>query len=158
MKFNPTPSVQDADIALSPAELEVLRRQYIKEGEYATIQTKFNYAWGLIRLTKPDHIELGIKLLTDLIIPFKIYTDAPERRRECLYFLAIGNYKISNYSEARRFNYQLLKLEPRNEQAASLKKLIDDKVSTEGVIGLAIVSGVVAVGAALIAAVVKRSK
>lgn len=23
MKFNPTPSVQDADIALSPAELEV---------------------------------------------------------------------------------------------------------------------------------------
>ncbi|CEI94356.1 hypothetical protein RMCBS344292_08568 [Rhizopus microsporus] len=135
MKFNPTPSVQDADIALSPAELEVLRRQYIKEGEYATIQTKFNYAWGLIRSTKPDHIELGIKLLT-----------------------AIGNYKISNYSEARRFNDQLLKLEPRNEQAASLKKLIDDKVSTEGVIGLAIVSGVVAVGAALIAAVVKRSK
>ncbi|RCH87500.1 mitochondrial membrane protein, partial [Rhizopus azygosporus] len=150
MKFNPTPSVQDADIALSPAELEVLRRQYIKEGEYATIQTKFNYAWGLIRSTKPDHIELGIKLLTE------IYTDAPERRRECLYFLAIGNYKISNYSEARRFNDQLLKLEPRNEQAASLKKLIDDKVSTEGVIGLAIVSGVVAVGAALIAAVVKH--
>ncbi|KAG0759755.1 hypothetical protein G6F57_002347 [Rhizopus arrhizus] len=135
MKFDSVPLLQDAEVALSPAELEVLRRQYIKEGEYVTVQTKFNYAWGLIRSTKADHIELGIKLLT-----------------------AIGNFKLSNYAEARRFNDQLLKLEPRNEQAAGLKKLIDEKVSTEGVIGLAIVSGVVAVGAALIAAVVKRSK
>ncbi|EIE84963.1 hypothetical protein RO3G_09673 [Rhizopus delemar RA 99-880] len=138
MKFDSVPLLQDAEIALSPAELEVLRRQYIKEGEYVTVQTKFNYAWGLIRSAKTDHIELGIKLLT-----------------------AIGNFKISNYAEARRFNDQLLKLEPRNEQAAGLKKLIDEKVSTgstKGVIGLAIVSGVVAVGAALIAAVVKRSK
>lgn len=71
-----------------------------------------------------------------------------------------------------------MKLEPRNDQALALKQLIDEKVSTgksrsignckflysymnwctEGVIGLAIVSGVVAVGAALVAAVVKRSK
>jgi fission 1 protein len=60
----------------------------------------------------------------------EIYTDAPERRRECLYFLAIGNFKISNYSEARRFNDQLLKLEPRNDQALALKQLVDEKVST----------------------------
>ncbi|KAI8389506.1 mitochondria fission 1 protein [Blakeslea trispora] len=152
MKPVSTPLIQDAQTALSPAELEVLRRQYIKEGEYVTIQTKFNYAWGLIKSTQPDHLELGIKLLTE------IYTDAPERRRECLYFLAVGNFKLSDYSEARRFNDQLLKLEPRNDQALALKQLIDDKVSTEGVIGLAIVSGVVAVGAALVAAVVKRSK
>ncbi|KAI8061359.1 hypothetical protein BDF21DRAFT_303277, partial [Thamnidium elegans] len=137
MRPDSTPLIQDAEIPLSPAELEVLRRQYIKEGEYVTIQTKFNYAWGLIKSSKSDHIELGIKLLTE------IYTDAPERRRECLYFLAIGNFKIKNYSEARRFNEQLLKLEPRNEQAKNLKQMIDEKVSTEGVIGLAIVSGVV---------------
>jgi fission 1 protein len=60
----------------------------------------------------------------------EIYTDAPERRRECLYFLAIGNFKISNYGEARRFNDQLLKLEPRNDQGLALKQLIDEKVST----------------------------
>lgn len=60
----------------------------------------------------------------------EIYTDAPERRRECLYFLAIGNFKISNYAEARRFNDQLLKVEPRNDQALALKQLIDEKVST----------------------------
>ncbi|KAI8641021.1 hypothetical protein BD408DRAFT_452392 [Parasitella parasitica] len=135
MKSQSTPLIQDAETPLSPAELEVLRRQYIKEGEYVTIQTKFNYAWGLVKSSKSEHLELGIKLLT-----------------------AIANFKISTYSEARRFNDQLLKLEPHNDQALALKQLIDEKVSTEGVIGLAIVSGVVAVGAALVAAVVKRSK
>lgn len=83
-----SPLLQDAEIPLSAAELEVntdrkkslcfvikkksnfiqvLRRQYIKEGEYVTIQTKFNYAWGLIKSSKSDHVELGIKLLTGKI-------------------------------------------------------------------------------------------
>lgn len=30
---------------LKPEELQVLRGQYEKEGEYVGIQTKFNYAW-----------------------------------------------------------------------------------------------------------------
>lgn len=30
---------------LKPAELQVLRAQYEKEGDYVGIQTKFNYAW-----------------------------------------------------------------------------------------------------------------
>ncbi|KAF7727066.1 mitochondrial membrane protein [Apophysomyces ossiformis] len=143
---------KDVETSLSPDELEVLRRQYVKEGEYVTIQTKFNYAWGLVKSNNSGEVELGIKLLTE------IYTDSPERRRECLYYLALGHYKISNFTEAKRFNKELLKREPRNAQALDLDRLIDEKVSKEGVIGLAIVSGVVAVGAALVAAIVKRSR
>jgi len=30
---------------LKPAELQVLRAQYEKEGDYVGVQTKFNYAW-----------------------------------------------------------------------------------------------------------------
>lgn len=30
---------------LKPDELNVLRAQYEKEGEYVGVQTKFNYAW-----------------------------------------------------------------------------------------------------------------
>lgn len=30
---------------LKPAELQVLRSQYEKEGDYVSVQTKFNYAW-----------------------------------------------------------------------------------------------------------------
>lgn len=73
-----------------------------------------------------------------------------------MYYLAVGHYKLGNYGEARQFNQQLLKLEPNNTQANALNKLITEKVSREGVIGLAIVSGVLAVGAALVAAIIKR--
>lgn len=39
------------DSPLKPAELQVLRAQYEKEGEYVGVQTKFNYAWVYIYTT-----------------------------------------------------------------------------------------------------------
>lgn len=78
----------------------------------------------------------GVRLLSE------IFRSAPERRRECLYYLALGNYKLGNYAEARRYNDLLLEHEPGNLQAASLRQLIDDKVAKEGLIGVAIVGGV----------------
>ena len=71
----------------------------------------------------------------------EIFRSSPERRRECLYYLALGNYKLGNYAEARRYNDLLLDHEPANLQAASLRGLIDDKVAREGLMGVAIVSG-----------------
>ena len=70
-----------------------------------------------------------------------IFRSSPERRRECLYYLALGNYKLGNYAEARRYNDLLLDHEPANLQAASLRTLVDDKVAKEGLVGVAIVSG-----------------
>lgn len=71
----------------------------------------------------------------------EIFRSSPERRRECLYYLALGNYKLGNYAEARRYNDLLLEHEPQNLQAESLRTLIDDKVTKEGMVGVAIVSG-----------------
>lgn len=34
----------------------------------------------------------------------EIYRSDPPRRRECLYYLSLGHYKMGNYDEARRFN------------------------------------------------------
>lgn len=100
--------------------------------------------------------------------------DSPERRRECLYYLAIGHYKIGNLSDAKKFNSELLRHEPKNEQALDLERRIDEKVSkgkvcyldddissnpmsiSEGTIGLAIVGGVVTLGAAILTAILKR--
>lgn len=50
LESNPSLTFCDADAAdaetpLKPSELQVLRAQYEKEGEYVGIQTKFNYAW-----------------------------------------------------------------------------------------------------------------
>lgn len=91
---------------------------------------------GLIKSTTRQDQQEGVHLLSD------IFRTAPERRRECLYYLALGNYKLGNYAEARRYNDLLLDKEPANMQAASLRGLIDDKVAREGLMGVAILSGV----------------
>ena len=68
----------------------------------------------------------------------EIFKDYHERRRECVYYLALGNYKLGNYSEARRYNDLLREKEPGNLQAQSLQQLIDDKVMKGGWSGLSI--------------------
>lgn len=148
------PYALDAETPLKPAELAVLRAQYEKEGEMVGVQTKFNYAWGLVKSSLRSDQQLGVRLLSE------IFRTSPERRRECLYYLALGNYRLGNYSEARRYNDLLLEKEPANLQAADLKRLIDDKVAKEGMLGVAILSGVAiaagAVGAVLLKNIGRR--
>ncbi|KAH6958735.1 hypothetical protein DER45DRAFT_564027 [Fusarium avenaceum] len=130
------PYALDAETPLNGPELNVLKAQYEREGEMVGVQTKFNYAWGLVKSNQRNDQQLGVRLLSDI---FRI---SPERRRECLYYLALGNYKLGNYGEARRYNDLLLDKEPANLQAANLRQLIDDKVAREGLMGVAILSGV----------------
>ena len=85
-----------------------------------------------------------------------IFRTTPERRRECLYYLALGNFKLGNYAEARRYNDLLLDKEPNNMQAASLRTLIDDKVAREGMMGVAIVGGI-AVAAGIVGGLIMKS-
>jgi fission 1 protein len=87
----------------------------------------------------------------------EIFRNSRERRRECLYYLALGNYKLGNYAEARRYNELLLELEPANLQAGSLKGLIDDKVAKEGMVGAAIVGGLV-VAAGVLGSMMMRGR
>jgi len=143
------PYAADAESPLKPAELQVLRAQYEKEGEYVGVQTKFNFAWGLIKSNIRADQQTGVRLLSE------IFRTSPERRRECLYYLALGNYKLGNYAEARRYNDLLLDKEPANLQADSLRTLIDDKVAKEGLVGVAILSGV-AIAAGVVGGMIFR--
>ena len=90
---------------------------------------------GLIKSSSRADQQEGVRLLTD------IFRTSPDRRRECLYYLGLGNWKLGNYAEARKYNDLLLDLEPQNLQATSLKDLIDDKVARDGMIGAALVGG-----------------
>ncbi|PHH75349.1 hypothetical protein CDD80_2446 [Ophiocordyceps camponoti-rufipedis] len=144
------PYALDAETPLNPSELNVLRAQYEKEGEMVGVQTKFNYAWGLVKSNARSDQQLGVRLLSD------IFRLSPERRRECLYYLALGNYKLGNYSEARRYNDLLLEKEPANLQASDLRQLIDNRVAKEGLMGVAIVSGI-SIAAGVLGAFVFRN-
>ncbi|KAH8093797.1 mitochondrial fission 1 protein [Cristinia sonorae] len=147
------PYAADAEESLSFDELQVLRLQYEKEisQSHVTVQTTFNYAWGLVKSPMKDHQVEGVRLLGEL------YRNEPTRRRECLYYLGLGHYKLGNYEQARRFNNLLLDKEPTNLQAQSLASLIDKKVTQEGYIGMAIAGGAAALGTLVLAAIIRRA-
>ena len=107
---------------------------------------------GLIKSSTRSEQQEGVRLLSE------IFRNAPERRRECLYYLALGNYKLGNYAEARRYNDLILDREPANLQAGSLRGLIDDKVAKEGLVGVAIVSGLAIAAAGVGAMIMKGSR
>lgn len=54
--------------------------------------------------------------------PAEIYSASPSHRRECTYYIAVGYYKLRNYTYARKFNgtcslspsLPILLLTPRN--------------------------------------------
>ncbi|KAG9102918.1 mitochondrial membrane protein [Ceratobasidium sp. 370] len=148
------PYAADAEVSLSPDELAVLRLQYEKEADqgYVSIQSKFNYAWGLVKSPRTDHQVEGVELLLE------IYRAEPSRRRECLYYLALGHYKMGNLDDARKFNALLLNKEPTNLQAQSLAQLIDRSTARDGYIGMGIAGGAAVLGAFLLAGLVRRNR
>ncbi|KAI9464207.1 hypothetical protein HD554DRAFT_2206318 [Boletus coccyginus] len=147
------PYAADAQVSLSYDELEVLRLQYQKElaQSHVTVQTKFNYAWGLVKSPVREHQVEGVRLLQD------IYRTEPTRRRECLYYLALGYYKMGNYADAKSFNDLLLEKEPTNLQAESLASLIEQAVTKEGYVGMALAGGIAALGTLVIAGLIRRA-
>ena len=107
---------------------------FVSDPQVSTIALRLQK--GLIKSSGRGEQQEGVRLLSE------IFRNAPERRRECLYYLALGNYKLGNYAEAKRYNELLLDHEPANMQATSLRGLIEDKVAKEGLMGVAILSGV----------------
>jgi hypothetical protein len=140
------PYAADAEISLTYDELEVcshisranskltlsqvLKLQYQKElaQDHVTVQSKFNYAWGLVKSPVHDHQVQGVKLLqgtygnrylswtlrSSIFHMVEIYRAEPTRRRECLYYLALGHYKMSNFEEAKKFNGTFLRFDRRH--------------------------------------------
>jgi mitochondrial fission 1 protein len=70
-------------------------------------------------------------------------------RKECFFYIALGYFRLEDYAKSREYMDILLAIEPHHRQARTLKVLIEQRVAREGIIGMAIVGGliVVAVGA-----------
>ncbi|KAH3687694.1 hypothetical protein WICPIJ_001317 [Wickerhamomyces pijperi] len=136
------PTLEEAYKPLQKEQLEILYHQLLSEGELISIQSRFNYAWGLIKSQSIEDQRLGVKILTD------VFKDSPQRRRECLYYLAIGTFKLGEFAESRRFAETLVAFDPENQQAKVLKKTIEDKITKDGLVGGLMITGVIAAGVA----------
>ncbi|KAF2900429.1 hypothetical protein ILUMI_05759 [Ignelater luminosus] len=107
-----------------------------------TPKAQFEYAWCLVRSKYPADIKKGIVLLQEL------YKSHDEGQRDYLYYLAIGNARIKEYSKALSYVRAFLSIEPGNQQVISLESTIKKKMDKEGLVGMAMAGGVVlAVGA-----------
>ncbi|KAI9334958.1 hypothetical protein BDR26DRAFT_822822, partial [Obelidium mucronatum] len=141
------PFLIDLETTSSQEEINVLRTEYKKQVAAGKVnpQTKFDYAYNLVKSgLRKDH-EAGLQLLHEL------YKDNPARRRECLFYLSVGHFKLASFVEARKFADILLQMEPRNAQTLALRAAIDARVRRDGLVGLALVGGAVACAAAFFA-------
>lgn len=146
------PSLDEVSKPLPREELDILARQFHKEDQFVSLQTRFNYAWGLIKSEDSGEQRQGVKFLTE------IFKDGPERRRECLYYLAAGHYKLGEYTLARKYLDILLSYEPNNSQIIEMRQAVEDRLNMESSIGIVIVGAVAAVGAALLGALLRRKR
>ncbi|KAK6455892.1 uncharacterized protein RJT20DRAFT_129276 [Scheffersomyces xylosifermentans] len=146
------PALEELHSSLSPQQLRILKDQVDSEKPDVSAQTKFNYAWGLIKSDSYKYQQEGIWLLTE------VYADDKSLRRECLYYLSLGSYKVGDYTNARRYIDTLLQEEPQNTQARSLKETIDENVTRDGLIGLGIAGGVLAIGIGLMGAFMRKKR
>jgi mitochondrial fission 1 protein len=113
------PQQQELSHPLLPTEVSLLRKEY--ENNSST-QTKFNYAWGLIRSTTRTEQRQGLVLLEE------IYKDTPSRRRECLYYIALAHIKLEQYKEAKEGLDTLLMMEPENKKAYEMREVVKQKI------------------------------
>jgi len=127
-------------------EFEKFETEYNQEetGGQVSHQTQFNYAFCLIRSKHREDIQRGIILLEDLC-----YRGDPNAKRDYLYYIAFANTRLQDYERAHDCIKRFLEVEPTNSQAIELEALIRDRLTKEGVAGLAIMGGVAVVASLL---------
>ncbi|XP_054283236.1 mitochondrial fission 1 protein [Macrosteles quadrilineatus] len=142
------------DEVVSNEDLKKFEREYheqLYKGKVTT-EAQFNYAWCLVRSKYPADVRKGILLLEDLSKD----AQAGDAKRDYLYYLAIGNARIKEYSKALNYVRMFLNLEPGNAQVQNLETIIKKRMEKEGLIGMALagtavvaMGGLVALGLAL---------
>ncbi|XP_065834048.1 mitochondrial fission 1 protein-like [Oscarella lobularis] len=126
-------------------DLKNFERQFVQERRKGKVKdsTQFSYAWALTRSQYKDDIHKGIGLLENLCT-----TNKGTDQRDYLFYIAVAYYRLEEYSKALPYVQRILSTEPNNQQAQELERIIKRKIHREGLMGLAVVGGGVAVAAA----------
>ncbi|GBE61432.1 Tetratricopeptide repeat 11 [Babesia ovata] len=111
-------------------EIDRLKQEYEEGIENCQLSAKvqYDYACMLMCSVQSNHINLSIELFEELI---RIrYNSA-----KCMYQLALCHMKKREYKKAKRHLDMLLRLEPRNHAALSLRSLLFDLLSDDAMKG-----------------------
>lgn len=144
-------ALEEVNEPIAPEQLQILRNQ-VESEHPPSPQSLFNYAWALLKTDNHKAQRQALDILATL------YRDVPSLRRDSLYYLALGSVKIGEFTNARRYAESLLEKEPENTQFRALKQAIDDQVTQDGLIGLGIAGGVLAVGLGVMGAMMRKRR
>ena len=123
------------------AELDKARQNY-NSIENPNETQQFEFALNLIRSKRRAAIEEGLGIFQNLFAK----TKDENIKRDTLYYMAIGQTKLSNYEQALKFLQTILNVQPSNEQVRDLYIEVNKKMKRDGLIGLGIVGSAAAVG------------
>ncbi|CAB1458165.1 unnamed protein product [Pleuronectes platessa] len=122
-----------------PEDLLKFEKKYNSELTKGAVSkdTKFEYAWCLIRSRFSEDIKKGIVLLEELV-----QKSSKDDSRDFLFYLSVANYRLKEYEKALKYIRTLKNNEPGNKQALELEKLIVKALKKDGLVGMAIVGGI----------------
>lgn len=124
--------VDDMEIAKLAKALEAAKQ---KGGE-EEVTARFQYAYGLLKSAHSQDICHGVNLMENLY-----YDGDQSARRDYLYYIAVGQTRLKKYNLALDCVEQFLNFEPENPQARKLKAFIKERLTRDGVVGMAVTGG-----------------
>ncbi|CAI5533009.1 unnamed protein product [Closterium sp. Naga37s-1] len=131
--------------------IQACERDMLDPGQTAAARDNLmKLAWALVHSRREADVVRGIAMLDE---QQRGVTNTKDRH-EVLYLKAVGCYRAGDLQQARQLVEEALKLSPSSHQCACLKKCIESKIASDGVIGVGIAAGAVAVIGAVAAAAI----
>ncbi|KAL6933129.1 uncharacterized protein HGUI_02091 [Hanseniaspora guilliermondii] len=127
-------------------DFQVIKKAY--ELNEKDNRSAFNYSWVLIRSANKDQQIEGVNLLTHI---YK--TIEPEKKKEALFFLTLGNFKLKKYELSLKYIDSLINAEDDLHNDTSSLHIVREKIKEEisrtagtAIVGLTIGVGLLAAG------------
>ncbi|ERN01733.1 mitochondrial fission 1 protein A [Amborella trichopoda] len=129
-------------------------REVVEEGASVKSESIMRLSWALVHSKHPEDVQRGIAMLEAALDN----ATSPLEKREKLYLLAVGHYRSGDYSRSRQLLERSLEIAPDFRQALALKKIVEDQIAKDGVIGIGIAATAVGVVVGGLAAALARKK
>ena len=136
------------------AEVDLLRIQK----DYTTsssLQSKFNYAYALLRTASLPSFRQNLVNAQRLFE--ELYIEHESTRDQTVYYLAACLSLQGKYRDAKRYIEMFVRLHPENVQGNEMRHIIEDGIKREALVGAGIVGVGVAVIGLLASALFKRN-
>ena len=141
--------------AYDKSVLDAARAAYLADREGAAPDPALAFSYALALTLAPQRADkfAGVALLEGLIDA----SVSPQTTGDCLYFIAVAQYKLGEFRASRLAAERLLRRDPDHGKAAALHALVRARVERDGPRGLAWAAGV-ALAAAVVGTYLLRSR